>query len=133
MNRHTLMRQLVVEEATKLKNNISEEEKQKLSFQMLNHKSRVDCIYGQLTGNCDNDRARELMDKCCTRVYSTGDEWFVEVETCKINGNLTPKMRRELFFSPIEVFISQKRNQKNGNNELLVNYIKGEIDELVFG
>jgi hypothetical protein len=39
---------------------------------------------------------------------------------------------RTSFYSPIEVFISRKRNRKNGNNAKLVAFLRGETDTLDF-
>ena len=133
MNRHSLMRQLVTEEETKLRENATQDEINNLSFDRLDTQSRVACIYGQLTGNCDSSRARELMNKSCTRVYSRGQKYSISLlQDSKINGPLTEEMGRSYFFSPIEVFIDQPRNQKNGNNGQLIDFIKGEIDVLNF-
>jgi len=141
MNRHSLMRQLVIEEATNLRKYTTQTELKQLSFDKLDTQSRVACIYGQLTGNCDSDRARELMNKSCTRVYgrknkymiiNSNNWWVATVKDCPVNGPLTEEMKRSYFFSPIEVFIDQPRNKKNGNNEQLIKFIKGEIDILNF-
>ena len=128
MNRHTLMRQLVIEEATKLKKHATQEELNELDFNSLNP-GRIDlCVYGQMTGNCHTKRAEELMRTCCKRVYNTDAG---SVRNCSVNGSPENK-RRDYFWSPIEVFIDQYRNQKNGNNEQLIKFLKGEIDVLNF-
>ena len=132
MNRHSLMRQLVTEEATNLRKFTTKTELKQLSFDKLDTQSRVACIYGQLTGNCDSSRARELMNKSCTRVYERGRHWGFTIKDSTVNGSITKEMPRTYFFSPIEVFIDQPRNKKNGNNEQLIKFIKGEIDVLNF-
>jgi hypothetical protein len=128
MNRHTLMRQLVIEEATNLKKHVSKEELNKLNFDRLNSE-RIDlCVYGQMTGNCFSERATYLMKTCCKRVYHTDKG---SVRECSVNGS-PENINRSYFWSPIEVFIDQYRNQENGNNEQLIKFLKGEIDVLNF-
>ena len=128
MNRHTLMRQLVVKEATNLKKYASKEELNKLDFNSLNS-GRVDlCVYGQMTGHCWTKRATDLMKTCCERVYHTDQG---SVRDCSVNGS-PEDLERNKFWSPIEVFIDQYRNQKNGNNEQLIKFLKGEIKVLNF-
>lgn len=128
MNRHTLMRQLVTEEATNLKKHATQEELNKLDFNRLNP-GRIDlCVYGQMTGYCHTKRAEELMRTCCKRVYNTDAG---SVRNCSVNGSPENKNRHS-FWSPIEVFIDQYRNQNNGNNEQLIKFLKGEIDVLNF-
>jgi len=132
MNRHSLMRQLVIEEATNLRKYTTKKELKQLSFDKLDTQSRIACIYGQLTGNCDSSRARELMNRSCARVYKRNHHWGATIKDCSVNGSITKEMSRTYFFSPIEVFIDQSRNKKNGNNEQLIKFIKGEIDILNF-
>lgn len=130
MNRHTLMKQLVVEEATKLRKHATKKELQNLDFKNLDSDSTQRCIYGQMTGNCFSERTRDLMNKSCKRVYKTSD--WASIRESKINGELNENIIRNDFWSPIEVFIDQPRNKENGNNELLVKFLKGEINELNF-
>ena len=129
MNRHTLMKQLVIEEATNLKKHATQEELNKLDFSIL-HPNKTDrCIYGQLAESCFSHRAVDLMKTCASRGYETNSSF--EIYDCKINGPIKELDRRS-FWSPIEVFIDQPRNQENGNNKILIDFLKGEIDELKF-
>jgi hypothetical protein len=122
------MRQLVIEEATNLKKHATQEELNKLDIKRL-FSSQVDlCVYGQMTGICFSERATELMKTCCKRVYNTDAG---SVRDCSVNGSPENKNRIH-FWSPIEVFIDQYRNQNNGNNEQLIKFLKGEIDVLNF-
>lgn len=132
---------LVIKEARNLRKFATKEEKDRLDFMKLNSSSKFDCIYGQMTKNCFSVRAKELIEKSCSRVYSTssGDTW----EEYRLNGTPKGKYRREdgannlypgeektSYFSPIEVFIARGDNWKNGANDRLVKYIKGEIKTL---
>src|SRR5262245_41671762 len=63
------MKQLAIEEAIKLKKLITLAEAQRLNHISFNPNWKKDCIYGQLTGDCDSPRAYELIHQCCPRVY----------------------------------------------------------------
>jgi len=132
---------LVIKEAKSLRKLATVEERNRLNFQKLDFSSKFECIYGQMTSNCFSKRAKELIEKSCSRVYSTktGDNW----EEYKLNGTPIGKYRKEdgavnigfskertSYFSPIEVFIARGNNWRSGANERLVKYIKGEIKTL---
>lgn len=130
MNRNTLMKQLVIEEATNLKKNAKKSELRNLNFNNLDSSHVNHCIYGQMTGYCNSERSIDLMKKCASRVYKT-ETAIAPIYTSKVNGS--PKnLSRIDFWSPIEVFIDNPVNKKNGNNELLVKFLKGEINKLNF-
>src|SRR5690349_22682986 len=98
---------LVVDEAKKLKQYATSEEKAALDFQTFNPENAYMCIYGQLTGNCYSTRASELIVQCAKRVYVAEDN--LEPRECKkLNGK--PKAGSRGFgytkyWSPIEKFI----------------------------
>ena len=129
MNRYTLMKQLVIEEATNLRKHASKKELNKLSFNRLHPKNTLLCIYGQIADGCFSLRADELIKKCASRGYHSKSS--EEIYDCKINGPIK-NLSRSYFWSPIEVFIVQERNQENGNNKLLIDFLKGETNELNF-
>jgi hypothetical protein len=129
MTRHQLLNKLVIEEATNLRKEITEKEIKRLNFNRLDSTNVRYCIYGQLSGDCNSDRAVNLIRKCANRVYKPN--WGEDVSKSKVNGS--PKnLSRDSFWSPIEVFIDYEKNKKNGNNEQLVKFLKGEINELKF-
>jgi hypothetical protein len=128
MTRKQVMQKLVKEEATNIKKNALKSELRRLSFKNLNPDSKEKCIYGQMTGNCDNYKATELIKQCCKRVYVRGNG---DITNAKLNGN--PKdCPRYSFWSPVEVFIIQDKNKENGNNEKLIDYLKGKTEILEF-
>ena len=127
--RKQIMFKLVKEEADNLKNNLTLIERLKLSLTLLDPCSSTQCIYGQLTGDCDSDRAIELIKTCCSRAY--GFLFDITMKDSPVIGS-PKKLSRGNFWSPIEVFIVQDENQDNGNNEQLVKYLKGEINTLNF-
>lgn len=127
---------LVIEEATKLKKNSTINERERLTFDRLNPSTIGGCIYGQMTGSCFSSRATVLIKKNCKRVLErkpsknfNGGGMFDEVLVGELNGS--PKTTdRNVYWSPIEVFITQPRNRKNGNNKKLIDFINGESETL---
>ncbi len=130
---------LVIKEAKMLKKLTTEEEKQNLNVSRLNPDSMTSCIYGMLCGNCFSERAKELIEASCARVYST----YGDFDNSKINGSPKGKFRTDdsgrnshwgqsktSYFSPIEIFIYRNRNKRNLANQRLVQYLKGEIKTL---
>lgn len=128
MTRKQVMEQLVKKEAKNLKKNATLEEIKKLNFAQLFPQSVSYCVYGQLTGDCNSQRASELINKCCDRVYEALP--YTPPKNTKLNGKPSGENRSEVnmikYWSPIEVYIQQTGNQGNGNNEKLIKYLKGE-------
>ncbi len=118
---------LVLEEAKNLKKFATKTELDNLDFNRLEPDAPYACIYGQITQeNCYHPRAIELIEKCCSRVYKSGESHQRNGRlSCDLNGN--PKnSKRSAYWSPIEVFICNPGNQTNGANERLIAYLKGE-------
>lgn len=138
--RKEVMHNLVKEEAKNLKKHADKKQLENLNFKFLDFDSPERCIYGQITGDCFSEEAHNLIQKCAKRVYKSNYNelnWESNISTCKLNGKPEIKKglgrdRVELFYSPIEVFIAQDKNITNGNNEKLVNYLKGKITRLNF-
>lgn len=119
---------LVRAEAKNLIKNSTPYERDKLEFADLNTRSSMYCVYGQMTGDCHNDRARELIVASCERVYRR-----INDANAGIVGNLNGKPTKEdryRYWSPIEIFIDIPENKINGNNERLIKYLKGETKRL---
>lgn len=131
MNKKTLVT-LVKKEASNLKKRALKKERRLLDFKELNPSSALSCIYGQMTGCCWSTRANQLISNCAERVYNNP----VSDLTCGVlNGK--PKItssgdRSKHYFSPIECFICFDGNKKNGNNEKLIDYLKGKTKTLRF-
>ena len=81
-----------------------------------------------MTGNCFSERAVELIEASCKRVFADASDGG---DTLKgvLNGS-PKKSNRDTYWSPIEIFITKKRNVKNGNNKRLVAFLKGETETL---
>jgi hypothetical protein len=95
-----------------------------------------------MTGDCNSNRAFELIEKSCMRVT---DDRNYDLNEAKLNGK--PKRSNRIsFFTPIETFIGLENrlfddsddeiyslvNQDNGNNKILIDYIKGKRKTLKF-
>jgi hypothetical protein len=118
--------ELVIDEATKLKKAATQDELTNLSLHLedLNSGCSSGCIYGQITGNCFNKRANELIIKCAERVYNVPEGLDYDIlNKSVLNGK--PKEvedRKHSYFSPIEKYIYITKNQ-NGKKALL-EYLK---------
>jgi len=107
---------MVLEEATHLRNNATDEEKSNLDFSTLATTNIHNCIYGQMTGHCFSKRAKELFAK-------KFDKLGCETDTFR-KKSFEPVVDEG--FSPIEVYITIKGSK----NRSLINYIKGKTNEL---
>jgi len=125
------LEELVVKEALSIKFTAKPFELEKLNFKGLNPDKANCCIYGQLTGNCFNFRACDLIYDCAPRVYKPKTD---ENRLGNVYLNGAPEkisiLEERLYWSPIEVFIFKKRNRINGNNKRLINYLKGKTNNL---
>ena len=127
--RNGIFPKLVIEEAKALKKNATKEEKDKLDIDRLNSRNLNKCIYGQMTENCNSDRAFELMSKGCKRVYIGGGE--NPSTSKKLNGAAKNCEKRHTgyypWYSPIEVFIDSAPREMNN---ILIKFIKGKVKTL---
>lgn len=137
LNPSGVLERLVITEAKLLRENATKDELNKLNFIRLDPESKTQCIYGQMTGLCHSVRANELIYKCAKRVYNINrDNGWDLIQGAKLNGS--PKKiegyvnRIKLYFSPIEKFIAQKKNNQGVNNKILVDFLKGERETLNF-
>lgn len=129
-NKEKQLQRLVRHEAKALRRNATEQEKGKLNAAKLIVDSRMSCIYGQMTGNCDSPRAIELIEKCASRVLENPNPYEYRPSISTLNGTPRGKARAR-YFSPIEVFIYNNQGIKSRNKDL-IDYIKGETNELNF-
>jgi hypothetical protein len=127
----------VRKEAEALKIHATKEERGKLNIKRLQPETRYGCIYGGMTGDCDSDRAIELISKCACRFIV--DNSFTEIEEegferirKKVNGvkvdDLQDKRHgsKQAHYSAIEAYILLP-DAKNTN---LIAYLRGETEML---
>lgn len=116
---------LVVDEAKKLKEFTTNEEKANLDIEIFNPESRSRCVYGLLTGSCFSLRSAELIEKCAKRVY-VAEDGKAPKECKKLNGKPKSGQRTLIgteYWSPIERFIQIAPPEAN---EYLINFLKGK-------
>lgn len=131
------LKQLVRDEATKLRETATEEERDNLSFKNLQVYNSYACIYGQMTGDCHSPRAIALMSQCAVP-YSSGvglHEFHVEVFDEDERQGKSFEVRLDegeacdeynWVFSPIEVYITLPESK----NKNLIDFLKGKTNEL---
>lgn len=120
---------LVVDEATKLKKLITDEERDNLSIERFDPELPFRCIYGLLTYNCFSPRAAELIEKCAKRVY-IAEDGLPPKECKKLNGKPKPGGRTSTetqYWSPIEKFIQTASEETNIH---LINFLKDKHNNL---
>lgn len=128
----------VKHEINMLKKLATPEELSNLNFDTFNYRSESKCIYGQMTGSCESNRAEELMDASCIRVMNVRGgvnnvegKTFTEIKS-KINGENTGQgwyksnYRNYSHLSVLEAYISLK----DAKNEHIIKYLKGEVETL---
>ena len=128
----------VEHEIRSLKENASPEELYRLNLNSFDPRSQYSCIYGQMTGSCRSQRAKNLMDKSCVRVLhnitgvdSISKKQFKEVSD-KINGSYEGQpwdyagIRTYRYLSALEGYICLK-GAKISN---IISFLKGERDDL---
>lgn len=128
---------LVLEEAKALKESATKLERRRLDINGLKATTFDNCIYGQMTGHCFGSRAIKLIERCAPKLLN-GKIGF-ETTSIEKRTAFEGKKREQAqecytssyHWSPIEVFITRGVNQKNGNNECLVAFLKGQTDSLI--
>lgn len=137
----------VAKEVEALREHATDEEKERLDFYNFNPRTVRGCIYGQMTRDCESERAHELMNLSCVRqmnikngskVGTTDltDKTFTEIAHF-VNGDYDEKTwdknshgfltRTFAYLSALEGYI----NLKDAKNKNVIAYIKGETDKLV--
>jgi hypothetical protein len=114
------LKALVIDEATKLREHATTEERGRLDFATMIPHHVGYCIYGQMTGSCYSSRANDLLD-LCTHPYAHNplhDDNLGE-NYCFGDGDSRA-------FSPIEAYIVRP----GAENETLIAYLRGERETL---
>lgn len=129
------MRKLVIQEAMKLKELLTDEEKERLNKESFNGDSPLLCIYGQSTGSCNSVRALELVRQCCTKVYDVRESRKnMDAAKSPLNGSpmgftVDANDRVYNYMSPIEVYIlSPNGGDKEGYK--IIDFLKGYTNTL---
>lgn len=128
----------VKKEADALKSAASPSELSNLNFNSLDPDNMFKCIYGQMTGDCTNKRAANLIEKCCPRFFVNThkskdyEAGFTSVKKT-VNGEKVDRFIEERtnceirHFSAIETYILMPDSKR----ENLINYLQGKSKKLV--
>lgn len=115
--------QEVKQELDTIKEKATKTEIGNLNFDRFNHNSVSNCIYGQMTGDCDSPRAKELYPKKYDDVW---DESIAVVG--EINRSFkSQSMREGTYLTALEKYLYM--TTRNKHNEV-IKYLKGEINEI---
>lgn len=134
----------VKKEAVALKENATAEELERLDFNTLDPEDYTECIYGQMTGSCLEERACELIFNCCARYVTTGrnedlgSDSFMQlcrqINGSKIRGVDNPVQLLETredsiieHYSALEAYIMTPF----AKNKNLIDFLKGNRKDLV--
>jgi hypothetical protein len=112
--------QLVQIELDNIKEKATEEEIGNLDFVGFNQEMPRNCIYGQMTGECDSDRAHELQVKTFSDI---GFDWFCgEFLTFS-----SQSMEKGNEFTYLEKYLFMV---KSPQHEKIIQYLKSEINTI---
>lgn len=98
----------VMNEINHIKANATQEEISRLDFDNFNSAYKDRCVYGQMTGSCDSDRAKELMPKS---YYS-------------LRG-----LNKGTKFTDLEVYLYELKTSSE-TNKSIIQYLKNETQIL---
>lgn len=115
------LKQLVVDEATKLKQHATADELAGLDFERLDPRSPSMCIYGQMTGDCRSDRAIELLVLCAVSYALRA--FYYKKPSSIILREFTESLGA---YSAIEFYIYQEA----AKNKTLINFLKNKTTTL---
>lgn len=130
----------VRKEAEALRVHATKEERERLDFSNLDPEVYDECIYGQMTGDCNSFRGIQLIEICAVRYVKDGDltdiihEGFERIKK-HVNGerveNLFDKRNGsfswdEIHYSAIEAYILLPE----ACNANLIAYLRGETETL---
>ena len=120
------LQKLALQEAEKLREYATPEQKARLNVYNFNPQREHACIYGLMTGSCETPEAHELARHCTTGLFDSE----VVSEAVSVSGSSLQefydgrrKRRERGYFTPLEVYIYD--NYEDGLQ--LLKYIKGEI------
>lgn len=127
------LKELVIKEATYLRENVTQEEKDNLVLDNFKVYSKFNCIYGLLTGRCNSERACQLYNDSGLKVVFDDilpDGSSITPIKEVLDSSYEASKERGGFitynFSPMEAYIARyKQDAKR-----ILKFIKGDIDKL---
>lgn len=122
------MFKLAKKEAVKLRERATPGELAKLNFEWLDYANPKTCIYGQMTGNCYSDRAKNLIVLCAERIYEKRFTGSNSLTSNVLGGAPTIEARWD-YFSPIEMFIYRAPTK---SIKSMISFLQGTSNSLDF-
>lgn len=131
----------VEHEILMLKKHATKSEIEALNIEKFDYRRPTQCIYGQMTGNCESYRAKALMDKACIRVLHLAGYGVEDIDNVKIsddsfniNGEYTGQtwlsrssQRRDYtYLSALEGYICTK----NAKNKHIFEFLKDDSNTI---
>lgn len=107
----------VIKEVEHLRDNATQDEKDRLNFDSFDFTNSNRCIYGLMTGHCSSERAKELYPK-----NIRGLNLHCDIE----NGTNFTCLERYLFI------VATSDYRKSKMHENIIDYIKGESDMIFY-
>jgi hypothetical protein len=121
------LKELVTDEATKLRKHATQKERLRLNFESFSPRYPQSCVYGQMTYACRSKRAVELLDACAIPFADNHNPSFINDKSYSGLDKEFEDTCLETVYSPIEVYICFNGRAKN---EHLLAYIRGDVDKL---
>lgn len=127
----------VLDEINMLKKHATKQELAHLNFSRFDYGNPSRCIYGQMTGSCESNRAEKLMNLSCIRVMDVKNGVYtiegasISSSKFNINGVYNKQTweggnRNYSYLSALEGYICTKDANISG----IIDYMKGETDTL---
>lgn len=134
----------VLHEVEMLRQHATPEEIAKLNLENFCPTSKSQCIYGQMTGTCISDRARELMAVACIRCMNLPTTDEIDLQQGRIdiddpefviNGEYTEQTWKEVSVFNVRNFQTMTVLEayiitRYANIKGIMAYLKGEADTL---
>lgn len=132
------IREAALKEALAIRQHATQKEIRNLAKSRLQTTQVDGCIYGQMTGNCSNIRAKELLSQCAPVCIDTDNSNEYSVSDIFDNPDKTDALIQEscsfeyrkgnyiTVWSPIEVAIYENKKVA----EQIIDIIKGKKDTL---
>ena len=122
------MSALVIKEATNIKRLATKEEVEKLNICFFAPANFNNCIYGQMTGDCNSPRAINLIQSCSELFYSV--PFGLSAEKHLITTISLNRRRRGQFtnYSPIEFYIQTVDDKLS--HKILIDFLQDKTKTL---
>lgn len=119
---------MVRKELLHLKKHTTSKEKSRLKIHTFNHEMNAQCIYGQLTTMCNNNRAKELMPKQYGRIGLKKLQWRRDDVLIGMCPFYKQSFVKGSTFTALEKYLFMVDSNQH---EQVIKYIKGDIKTII--